>query len=432
MEKVVNLKLKRYKILVCCLSVLLLSGCSLLNNGTSGTNEQGQKQDQVTQPVKDNKPAETTGNNNNPTDSITAQISEMSLTEKIGQLVMTGIDSYTNDEHSKELINKYKVGGFILLGQNIKDTNQTLSLINSLKASNSANKIPLFLGIDEEGGRISRLAGEFTRLPTNKAIGEKNNSELSFNIGNILGEELKAFGLNLDFAPVLDINSNPKNPIIGDRSFGANSEVVSSLGVSTMKGIQAQGIASGVKHFPGHGDTSVDSHIGLPVVYNDLNRLKSFELLPFSKAIANGADMVMVAHILLPKIDRDNPASFSKAVSTDVLRNYLKYDGVVITDDMTMGAVVKNYDIGQSAVKSLNAGTDIILVCHDFDKESAVINAITKAVENNIISEKSIDEKLQRVLKLKMKYNLEDTKVNSVDVKGINNELNTLIKSNFK
>ena len=415
---------KKYTAVLLSIMTLALPGCGLIKNKVVDNPEQ---QQEVSKPPKENteihKPI---------VDSISQQIKSMSLTEKIGQLIIAGIDSYENDEHSKELIEKYKVGGFILLGQNIKNTKQTLDLINSLKASNSKNKIPLFFGIDEEGGRISRLPKEFAKLPTNKVIGEKNSSSLSYSIGSILGQEIKAFGFNMNFAPVLDVNSNAKNPVIGDRAFGNNVDVVSKLGIQTMKGIQSQNIIAGVKHFPGHGDTSVDSHVGLPVVNNDLNRLKSLELIPFSKAIENGADVVMVAHILLPKIDKDNPATFSKAIITDVLRNYLYYDGVVITDDMTMGAIVNNYHIGEAAVKSLNAGSDIILVCHEFDKETAVLNAINSSVQNKIITEKSIDEKVYRVLKLKQKYNIKDEKINSVNVKAINDKINALVKANFK
>ncbi|MFL0246030.1 beta-N-acetylhexosaminidase [Candidatus Clostridium stratigraminis] len=424
------MKFKRIIAIAICFAFFICSGCNKINKPIQNNNPDSNKGSSINNPS--NTPQSNEDESNNTLDSIEEQISKMSLLEKVGQLVIAGIDGYTNDEHSSELIEKYKVGGFILLGQNIKDANQALALINSLKSSNSKNKIPLFLGIDEEGGRITRMPAEFSKLPTNKAIGQKNNGDLSYNIGGILGEELTAFGLNLDFAPVLDINSNPQNPIIGDRSFGSKADLVSTLGISTMKGIQAKNIASAVKHFPGHGDTSVDSHIGLPVVNNDLNRLKSFELLPFSSAVKNGADMVMVAHILLPKIDKENPASFSKTIITDVLRDYLNYDGVVITDDMTMGAIVKNYNIGEAAVKSLLAGTDIILVCHDFDKETEVLNAITKAVENKVISEKSIDEKLTRVLKLKKKYNINSNEVSSVDVNGINKNINALLKANFK
>lgn len=411
------MKYKNYISLFLCIIILTLPGCSLSNKNNNANPNPSNPNTTPNNPT-----------NTPPFDSIKDQISKMTLSEKVGQLVMSGIDAYTSDDHTKELIDKYKVGGFILLGQNLKDTSQTLTLINSIKSSNSENKIPLFWGIDQEGGRISRLT-EFTKLPTNEVLGQKNDSKLSFNIGSILGQELKAFGLNLDFAPVLDINSNPNNPVIGDRSFGKNADLVSELGIETMKGIQAQNIISGIKHFPGHGDTSVDSHVGLPIVYNDLTRLKSFELIPFSEAIQNGVDVVMVAHILLPNIDKENPASFSKTIITDVLRNYLKYGGVVITDDMTMGAIVKNYDIGQAAVQSLNAGTDIILVCHDFANETEVLKAISQAIQNKTISEESLNAKLYRILTLKQKYHVTDNQVKSVNVKVINDKIEQLLKS---
>jgi len=357
----------------------------------------------------------------------------MTVDEKIGQLIIAGVDDYTNNEHSKALIDTYHVGGFIFFTQNIKNSSEFLALINSLKTTNSArNTIPLFFGIDEEGGRVTRMPSEFIKLPTNRAIGKVNNPDFSYEIGRTLGGELKAFGLNLDFAPVLDINSNPKNTVIGDRSFGSTSTIVSKLGIQTMKGIQSQNIISTVKHFPGHGDTSVDSHVGLPVVYNDMDRLNSLELIPFSEAIESGTDMVMVAHILLPKIDPINPASFSKTIITDILRKKLNFNGVVITDDMTMGAIVKNYDIGEAAVKSLNAGTDIILVCHDFDKETLILKAIKSSVEKGTITEKSLDEKVYRILKLKEKYDLEDSTISSVSVKDINNNITDLLKTYIK
>lgn len=366
-------------------------------------------------------------------DLIKEKLNSMSMDEKIGQLVLAGVDDYTNNEHSKALINDYRVGGFILLGQNVKSTDQMLTLINSLKETNSANNgIPLFLGVDEEGGRVTRMPAEFVKFPTNKIIGGINNSSFSYEIGGILGEELKAFGFNIDFAPVLDVNSNPKNPVIGDRSFGPNANIVSELGVKTMEGIQDQNIISSVKHFPGHGDTSVDSHVGLPVVNNDMDRLNSLELIPFAKAIKNGVDMVMVAHILLPKIDASNPASFSKTIITDILRKNLNFNGVVITDDMTMGAIIKNYDIGEVAVKSLKAGSDIVLVCHDFDKETAVLKAIKTAVESGELSQQDVDEKVYRILKLKEKYKLIDTTVASVNVQEINNKITKLLNAYIK
>lgn len=367
------------------------------------------------------------GDNTSAKDEIDKQIDNMTLDEKMGQMVISGIDKYNYDSNAKSLLTDYKVGGFIILSQNVKTSNQLLKLVNDIKSGNSNSKIPLFLSIDQEGGRIDRMPKEINRYPTNKDIGIKNSENLSYNIGASLGFEVKSFGFNMDFAPVLDINSNPKNPVIGDRSFGPNSDIVSNLGIQTMKGINSQNVISIVKHFPGHGDTAVDSHLGLPVVNNDLDRLKAFELLPFQEAVKNYTDGIMVAHILFPKIDPDNPASFSKTIINDILRNYLNYHGVVITDDMTMGAVVKNYDIGDAAVKSVLAGADIVLVCHDYDKEVKVIKALRAAYNDGTLSEDRIDESLRRILKLKKKYNLTDKTISSVNINSINSKVNSVL-----
>jgi beta-N-acetylhexosaminidase len=419
--------IKRISIFIIIISIIsLLSSCSTNKNSDGNSTP-----DQSNDTLSENKPPN--GATIEPPkaviDPIKEKITALTIDEKIGQLVMTGINEYINDAPSKELIEKYHIGGFILLKQNIKDTNQTLNLINSLKETNKNNKIPLFISVDEEGGRVSRFPDEFKKLPSNKVIGTINNKEFSYKVGSVIGEELKSFGFNLNFAPVMDINSNPKNPVIGDRSFGNNTEVVSTLGIQTLKGLQAQNIIAAVKHFPGHGDTSVDSHVGLPLVNNDLDRLKSLELVPFKAAIENGADMVMIAHILLPKIDPENPSSFSKTIITDILRKDLGFDGVVITDDMTMGAIAKNYDIGEASVKSLLAGTDIILVCHDFNNEVKVLNAIKGAVESNKISESSLNDKLYRILKLKEKYKISDEKTDIVNVSDLNSKITNLLNT---
>lgn len=235
------------------------------------------------------------------------------------------------------------------------------------------------------------------------------------------------FGFNMDFAPVLDINSNPKNPVIGDRAFGSELEIVRDLGIETMKGIQSGGIISVIKHFPGHGDTSVDSHIGLPTVEHDIERLNSLELVPFRDAIKDGADTVMVAHILLSKIDPDYPSSLSKTVITGILREKLGFKGVVISDDMTMGAIVENYEIGNAAIKAINAGSDIVLVAHGYDNSLAVINSIKEAVTNGIISEERLNESVYRILSLKQKYNITDDIKDSIDIEGINNSIQEIL-----
>ncbi|MGI6120380.1 MAG: beta-N-acetylhexosaminidase [Desulfosporosinus sp.] len=361
-------------------------------------------------------------------DPIKEQIKGMSLEEKIGQLVMVGVDGYENNENSQQLIKKYHVGGIVLLQKNVKDANQMLSLVNSLKETNSVHKIPLFLAIDEEGGRVSRMPVEFTKIPSSHRIGELNNSELSYRLGGIIGEELKSFGLNMNFAPVLDVNSNPQNPVIGDRAFGDEPNLVSKLGIQTMKGLQMQNIISVVKHFPGHGDTAVDSHIGLPIINHDIDRLNNLELVPFYKAIESKVDAIMLAHILLPKIDTEHPASFSQIIISEILRTKMSFDGVIITDDMTMGAIENNYDIGEAAVRSINAGSDIVLVCHDFVKKEAVIQAIKTAAQMGIISPERIDQSVYRILVLKRKYALTDKTVESVNPQIINDKIEALFR----
>lgn len=366
-----------------------------------------------------------------PVDPIIEQIKKMSLDEKIGQMLVVGIDGYDLNVNTKSLIEKSKVGGFILFSSNVKDTNQLLNLLNSLKKGNLKNNIPLFLSVDEEGGRVSRMPKEFKKIPTNKAIGKINDGNLSYKIGSTIASEIGSFGFNMDFAPVLDVNSNPNNPVIGDRSFGSKVNIVSSLGTQTMKGIQSKNIISVVKHFPGHGDTSVDSHLGLPTVNNDLERLNKFELIPFVEAIKNNADVVMIAHILLPKIDSQNPSSMSKRIITDILRKELNFQGVIFTDDMTMGAIVKNYKISEAAVKSVKAGTDIVLVCHGYENVVTVTNALKNAVLNGDISKQRVDESVYRILSLKKKYNLKDKTINFVDVKEINNKIYNILENVF-
>lgn len=416
----------KYRVLIVALALSLILGIGYtMDNWKNQDNKNGTllpRQNDTNKPPKD------TSDNNVNLDPIQAQIKAMSLEEKIGQLVMVGVDGYENDDNSQQLIERYHVGGFVLLKQNVKDVNQMRSLINSLKETNSVNEIPLFLSIDEEGGRISRMPDEFMKIPSSQRIGELNNTKLSYQVGSIIGEELRTFGLNMNFAPVLDVNSNPKNVVIGDRAFGEEPSLVSKLGIQTMKGLQSQSIISVVKHFPGHGDTSVDSHVGLPTVNHDMKRLKSLELVPFSSAIENKVDAIMMAHILLPKIDSEYPASFSKTVISDVLRKDMRFDGIVITDDITMGAIVKNYDIGEAAVKSVKAGSDIILVCHDFAKEEAVLKALQKAAQTGSISMDRIDESVNRILKLKKKYALSDRTVESVDPEPINNKIEALYR----
>lgn len=356
------------------------------------------------------------------------RINALSLDEKIGQMIFAGISGTAVNKQTKRLIEKYKVGGVILYSDNLKTPAQTVTLLNKIKKVNEANKTPVFLGVDQEGGTVSRLPGELIGIPTNSKIGAVNDPQYSYEIGSLLGKMVKEYGFNLDFAPVLDVNSNPDNPVIGNRSFSGSPKVVSRLGVQTMKGIQSQEVVSVIKHFPGHGDTSVDSHLELPTVDKSIAELKKLELIPFKNAINKGADVVMAAHILLPKVDEDYPSSMSKPVITGLLREQLHFDGVIMTDDMTMQAITNNYKIGQAAVKSVKAGTDMVMVAHDYQKVTAVINALKEAVQSGEISEKRIDKSVERIIRLKEKYHVTDDKTDPVQIKKLNETIQGVLK----
>ncbi|MCM3633145.1 beta-N-acetylhexosaminidase [Paenibacillus camelliae] len=355
-------------------------------------------------------------------------IANMSVEDKIGQMILAGLSGTTMDENDKKIIGELHVGGIIFYKRNFENPEQTVQLVNQLNAGNRSN-LPLFLGVDQEGRRVTRLPGGLVNFPTNKEIGQVNDPDFSYKVGTLLGHELKQFGLNLNFAPVLDINSNPMNPVIGDRAFGDSLEIVSELGIQTMKGIQSQDVIPTIKHFPGHGDTSVDSHLELPIVNKSLKELKKLELIPFERAIEQGADVVMVAHILLPELDKNNPSSMSKAVMTDLLRKQLNFTGVIITDDMTMGAITEHFDIGKAAVESVKAGSDIILVGHDYNNVVKVISSIKVAVQYGEISEQRLNESVEKIIQLKRKYKINDSKVENPNIDELNESMNSLLDS---
>ncbi|WP_172256415.1 beta-N-acetylhexosaminidase [Saccharibacillus deserti] len=327
----------------------------------------------------------------------------MTLDEKIGQMMIAGVEGTSLRAADRALIQDHGVGGVIFYADNIDSAAQTKKFAAEVQAANPEPALPLLVSVDQEGGRVARLKG-VDKIPTAGAIGQRGDAAYARSIGEQLGDQLLSQGFNLDYAPVLDVNSNPDNPVIGDRSFGADAALVSKLGIPVMQGLESKKVIPVVKHFPGHGDTSVDSHISLPVVNKTPAQLDKLELIPFKKAIAADADVVMIAHILLPKLDKQYPSSLSKAVITDLLRGKLGFKGVVMTDDMTMGAIAKNYGIGEAAVQSVKAGSDIVLVAHGADNAIDSIAAIKQAVKSGAVSEKRIDESVLRILALKAKY----------------------------
>ncbi len=366
--------------------------------------------------------------NSIPFDPINDKIKSMSLEEKIGQLMIVGFEGTNISEETRRFIEEFKVGGFILFSRNIVDEKQTLELLNNLKEANSNNDIPLFLSIDEEGGKVSRLPKTFVKLPEAMKVGNKNNKDISYKFGNILGESVKSLGFNIDFAPILDINSNPKNLVIGNRAFGTTVAQVLDNGLEVMTGIRDTGVIPAVKHFPGHGDTDVDSHINLPKVNKTIEGLKSFELIPFIEAIKRDVEIVMVAHILYPGIDEKYPSTMSPRIIQELLRDELGYNGVVVSDDMTMGAIVENYTLEDGVLSFIKSGGDIALICHGKDNPEKAFEKIKETVEIGELKEEDIDKKVYRILKLKEKYKLEDKVIDKIDIEILNQDTRKLIE----
>ncbi|MBP2111039.1 beta-N-acetylhexosaminidase [Paenibacillus silagei] len=412
-------------------SLLLASGCEGNGNSAQLTNA-GSSQAAVSAspaaaqtpvPVATDAPVTPSPEASATPDPISRKLAGMNLEEKIGQMLLVGIQGKTAGAEARKMIAEDKVGGIILYSNNVGSLKELVQLTNALKQSNAGNPAPLFMSVDQEGGKVSRLPDDYAAFPSNAAVGRGDDAAAAGTMGKLLARAVKSSGFNMDFAPVLDINSNPDNPVIGDRSFGSNAELVTRLGIAEMQGLKREGVIPVVKHYPGHGDTSVDSHLELPVINKTEAQLAELEWLPFQAAIREKADAVMVAHILYPKLDPDKPASLSQVIIGQQLRGLMGYEGVVITDDMTMGAIVKNYSLPAAAVDTVLAGSDILLVAHEYKNEQAVRAALLDSVKNGRISEARIDESVYRILALKAKYQLTDEAVPLPDLAGLNRDI---------
>lgn len=360
-------------------------------------------------------------------DPFAEQLAAMTVEEKVGQLLIGGFEGTEIGDQATRLVQEYQVGGLILYGRNITGAGQLVTLTNGLKALNG-DGIPLFLSIDQEGGGVDRMPPEVRRTPGAYCVGQTGSVPAAQSYGDVLAAECAAFGLNLDFAPVLDVWSNPGNTVIGQRAFSADARTVAGLGPAAARRMMDQGIIPAVKHFPGHGDTAVDSHVGLPVVDKSLEELEKTELIPFRAAIQSaGTDgqvpAVMVAHILLTQLDPERPASLSPAVVTGLLREELGFAGAVLTDDLTMGAVTQSYGLGEAAVLAVEAGCDILLVCHGPDSVPAVRTALLEAAASGRITAERLDESVYRILRLKTEYALTNEPVSPPDLEALNAQI---------
>jgi len=298
------------------------------------------------------------------------------LHELIGRLLFVGIPGPALDAATQRTLECLQVGGVILFRRNVG----TPAEISALTAALHALPSHPVVAIDHEGGRVLRLGEPFTQFPPAAAVGRTRNPDLAYRVGHAMGVELASVGIDLSFAPVLDVHSNPANPVIGDRAFGSDPALVSEMGIALMRGLHDGGVLSCGKHFPGHGDTEKDSHLELPVVQRSRPQLEHTELVPFRAAIAAGIPMLMSAHVLYPALDPGQPATLSRAILTDLLRSELHFDGVVASDDLHMHAIVNHAAMGDAAVASLRAGVDALLVCQELPRAVEVFEAIETAV----------------------------------------------------
>ncbi len=336
----------------------------------------------------------------------------MNLREKIGQMIMTGYPTAEPSPDMIRLIEEYKVANIIFFSYNLLSVEQIRKNCRELhQRIEKSTGYPAFISVDQEGGVVTRLPEQACNVPGAMLIGATGNKEYAYQAGRITGEELKALGINMDLAPVLDVNSNPDNPVIGVRSYSSDPHMVEEYGCHMMKGLLRAGVMATVKHFPGHGDTAVDSHLGLPVVEKDMEELMASELVPFQSAIRQGAPCVMTSHILFPKLEPEKkPATMSKAVLTGVLREKLGFEGIIITDCLEMSAIKTFYGTAQGAVEAVKAGAQLLCISHT---PSLVIEAVHKleaAVGAGEISMEMIDRAVENILKFKEKYRIDYSK----------------------
>ena len=356
-------------------------------------------------------------------------LKDLSLEEKIGQLFIVNIEGNKITENTKKLIRDYKVGGIILYRKNFSTYAQMVNLINELKKINSNNKIPLFISIDQEGGRVNRLPKEIVNLKSAKEIASTENIDLVRKSGDIIGKILNESGFNMNFAPVLDIQNFPDNHPIGNRCYGNNVEDVSKYAIEVMKSIEKNKIISVIKHFPGHGATKNDSHMVLPIVKKNIKELENHDMKPFKNAIDNGADAMMISHLLIKEFDKYFPVSLSSKFIAKYIRKKLRYNGLLITDDINMKAVNYIYGYKYAAKKAINAGNDIIMMKFSYNKKVKIIKRMIKLTSLGIIKEYKIDKKIRRIINIKEKYDITDDIVKGCDINKINSEVNNINNS---
>lgn len=395
--------LRMVSVILC--AILLIGIIYVLGKSILGGEDQKRNQDDNEKDSMDNVAM----------DTAKSILSELSLEEKVYQLFivtpeqLTGVSEVTQSGLiTQSAIQEKPVGGIVYFSANLISRGQCKEMIDNIQ---SYSKLGLFISVDEEGGDVARIGNnpdmETTAFPSMESIGDRGDISEAYNVGFTIGREISELGFNLDFAPVADINSNAENTVIGTRAFSSDPEIVSNMVSACIKGFKESGVLCTVKHFPGHGDTVEDSHYGEAQTYKTLDELYECEFIPFEASIEAGVPLIMVGHITTPNLDEENvPASLSYRVVTEILRNNMEYSGLIITDSMSMGAIVDRYSSEDAAVKALKAGVDLILM--PYNLENAVAGVMDAVAEGNLTEER-IDESVLRILMTKIDSGIIDT-----------------------
>jgi beta-N-acetylhexosaminidase len=330
-------------------------------------------------------------------------MSPSALRRQIGQLLIAGFRGEQIPVEIRSLAREFGLGGVILFSRNIAEPLQVAELCH--EAARLTVDLPAWVSVDQEGGRVARLKAPFTEWPPMATLGRSGDLRLAERFARALASELRAVGITLDFAPVLDVHTNPKNPVIGDRALAERADEVARLGSTIIRTLQSEGLAACGKHFPGHGDTSTDSHLELPLVEHPPERLREVEFVPFRAAIEARVATIMTAHVLVPALDERRPATLSKRVVTGLLREELKYEGVILSDDLEMKALANDYQVPESAVLAIEAGCDGLLICAgDVDVQVAALEALVHAVESERLRMSRVEDALARQQRAKERF----------------------------
>jgi beta-N-acetylhexosaminidase len=327
----------------------------------------------------------------------------LATTREIGQLLIGSFPGVSVSPELRSLAREFDLGGVILFGRNVESPEQVVELASEAEAL--GRSMPAWVSIDQEGGRVARLKEPFTRWPPMSVLGRAGSEPLAERFSRALARELAAVGITLDYAPVLDVHTNPQNPVIGDRALAERADEVARLGAAIIRTLQAEGMAACGKHFPGHGDTSTDSHHELPLVEHPLDRLRAVEFEPFRAAIREQVAFLMTAHVLVPALDEDRPATLSPTIVQRLLREELGFQGVILSDDLEMKAISAKSSVPTSAVAAIRAGCDGVLVCSgDVALQAETLEALVKAAESGEISPTRLDDAMRRLKLAKERF----------------------------